>query len=156
MLSSFLLLFGCASPTARVDDEPQTNEETTELIPVIVETDRGPVRFEAEVVDTPATRQQGLMFRTALPEATGMLFVFPSEGQRSFWMKNTLIPLDIIFIRADQTILGIVENAEPKTETSRSVPGQSQFVLELIGGSTSKYRLSAEQKVRFYVPTPSE
>ena len=144
---------GCASPTATTEEKPQASENQ-DLIPIEIETDRGPVRFQVEVVDTPLGRQKGLMHRTSLPEATGMLFVFPAEAQRSFWMRNTLIPLDMIFIRSDKTILGIVENAEPRTDTSRGVPGDSQYVLELIGGSASRYRLRSEQTTHFYAPTP--
>jgi uncharacterized protein len=147
----------CASPPpATTLNEQADARPTDELISVVIETDRGPAPFRAEIVDTPADRQKGLMFRTELPEATGMLFVFPAESQQSFWMRNTLIPLDIIFIRADKTILGIVENAAPKTETPRSVPGQSQYVLELIGGSAGRYRISAGQSVKFYTIIPEQ
>jgi hypothetical protein len=147
------LWMACAAPPARVEEKAQ-NTESQELTPIEIQTDRGPVRFQVEVVDTPLARQKGLMYRTSLPEATGMLFVFPDEAQRSFWMRNTLIPLDMIFIRSDKTILGIVENAEPETDTSRSVAGNSQYVLELIGGSASRYRLSAGQATSFYTLTP--
>ena len=144
------------NPTGLADSSTPTETVREALTPVTFETDRGPVQFFAEVVNTPAGRQKGLMFRESLPEKTGMLFVFPDEAQRSFWMRNTLIPLDMIFIRADKTVLGIVENAQPRTDTSRSVPGDSQYVLELIGGSAQKYRLAAGQKVKFATVLPEQ
>ncbi len=123
-------------------------------VPVTISTSEGDVAIQSEIADTPAARQRGLMFRDSMGDLEGMLFLFPDEKQRSFWMKNTLIPLDIIFIRADRTILGIVENATPKTTTSRSVPGDSQFVLELKGGRAKQLQIAADQAVTFLVPIP--
>lgn len=124
-------------------------------IPVTIATDTGPVTIQAELADTPDERSLGLMFRTSMQDEHGMLFLFPDEEQQSFWMKNTLIPLDMIFIRADRTILGIVENATPKTLTPRNVPGDSQFVLEVNAGVSAKRGFRAGQKVDFYAPLPS-
>ena len=125
-------------------------------IPVTIDTPSGQVIFSAEVADSIEERTTGLMFRETLLPDQGMLFLFPDEAPRSFWMKNTLVPLDMIFIRADKTILGIVENAEPKTLTQRSVPGASQFVLEVLGGRSSALGLEAEQQVIFMAPVPAD
>lgn len=122
-------------------------------VPVTVQTASGPQTFQAELAVKPAERSRGLMFRTELAPEHGMLFVFPVEAQQSFWMKNTLIPLDIIFIKADRTILGIVANAQPETLTSRRVPGASQYVLELLGGTAAAKGIEAGQKVLFMAPT---
>ena len=124
-------------------------------VPVTVAAARGDVTFQAELADTPDERTKGLMFREHMDEAHGMLFLFPSEQPRSFWMKNTLIPLDMIFIKADRTILGVVAEAEPETTVSRSVPGASQFVLEINGGRAAELGIEAGQEVRFVVPLPS-
>jgi uncharacterized membrane protein (UPF0127 family) len=124
-------------------------------IPVSIQTSTRAVTFRAELADTPEERTRGLMFRTQMGDDEGMLFLFPTPRQNSFWMRNTLIPLDMIFIREDRTILGIVENAEPKTETSRAVPGPSQFVLEINGGLSRKLGLEAGQTVTFMAPLPS-
>jgi hypothetical protein len=91
-----------------------------------------PVRVE--VVRTPAERARGLMFRKHLAQDAGMLFLFDEEDEHPFWMKNTLIPLDLIFIGADLRIAGIVERAEPLTEKSRTVGKPSRYVLEVNGG----------------------
>ncbi len=111
-----------------------------------------PVTFYAEIADDPFERQEGLMGRASMDADHGMLFVFPDEDQRSFWMKDTLIPLDMIFIRADRTILGIVEDAEPNTTVRRSVPGESQFVLEINGGMARSFMIDPGQAVTFTVP----
>jgi uncharacterized membrane protein (UPF0127 family) len=68
----------------------------------------------------------------------GMLFIFPDEQNQSFWMRNTLIPLDLIFINKEQRIVGIVQQAEPRTLSPRTVNRPSRYVLEVPGGWTDK------------------
>lgn len=123
-------------------------------IPVTVQAANGDVVFQAEIADTQEERARGLMFRESMKNEHGMLFLFPAAQQNSFWMKNTYIPLDIIFIRADRTVLGIAENAEPRTTTGRSVPGASQFVLEINGGLSAALGVRGDQDVRFMAPIP--
>ena len=95
-----------------------------------------------EIASNDADRARGLMFRRGLEEMAGMVFVFPQEEQLSFWMENTLIPLDMIFVRSDGTILGIVEEAAPLTRTSRRVEGASRFVLEVRGGFCARHGIA--------------
>lgn len=133
--------------------DSQAGEPEVVRVPVTIQTGSGPITFQAELAVKPAERSQGLMFRTELEPDHGMLFVFPVEAQQSFWMKNTLIPLDIIFIKADRTILGIVHNAEPQTLTSRRVQGASQYVLELAGGTAETRGIDAGQRVTFMAPS---
>lgn len=96
--------------------------------------DGGVARFSVEVADDPAERARGLMYRDKLAAGHGMLFVYEAPHEVAFWMKNTRIPLDMLFIGADGTILDLHENAVPFDETS--IPGgdQVQFVLEINGG----------------------
>lgn len=103
---------------------------------------------DAEIANTRDQRTRGLMWRTVLPEGTGMLFIFEQPDWLSFWMKNTLIPLDMLFIGADLKVVGVVENAAPKTLSPRS-PGdvQAQYVLEVPGGWCAKVGLKAGAKV---------
>jgi len=98
---------------------------------------------EVEIAATSKARTRGLMWREHLDEGKGMIFLFPAEEQLNFWMKNTLIPLDMVFIGKDRKIVGIVENAEPQTLTSRYVPGMSQYVLEVPGGWSATVGLKA-------------
>ena len=106
---------------------------------VWVDKEGGQINVRVEVADSPAEREQGLMYRRELEADAGMLFLFPREAQQTFWMKNTFLPLDMIFIRADLSIAGIVENAEPMTLTRRSVPEVSQYVLEVNGGFAAQH-----------------
>ena len=124
---------------------------------VHLSTPTGDVTVEVEIVSTAAQIERGLMFREHLPPDQGMLFLMTEDSNWRFWMRNTLIPLDMIFIARDMTIAGIVENAEPKTETLRQVGVPSSFVLEVNGGYSAKHKLAAGQKVRFdrVEPKPS-
>jgi hypothetical protein len=78
-----------------------------------------------------------------------MVFVFAQPGIQRFWMKNTLIPLDMIFISADRHIVGVVENAAPETENERRVAGPSQYVLEIGGGLATRLGIHAGEPVDF-------
>jgi uncharacterized membrane protein (UPF0127 family) len=106
--------------------------------------------FQVEVADTPAKREQGLQYRRELALDRGMIFLFPTESEHSFWMKNTPIPLDMIFINREGKIIGIVEQATPFSTDSRSVPGASQFVLEINGGLAKRHGIRAGDTVRFH------
>jgi uncharacterized membrane protein (UPF0127 family) len=116
---------------------------------VEIDGDTGPIRFAVEVAETNRQRTIGMMCRKSMGDDEGMLFVFERDEQRSFWMKNTLLPLDMLFIDADGRIVGVVERAEPLTLKSRSVDGPSTYVLELLGGTASRRGLRAGQRVRF-------
>lgn len=94
----------------------------------------GEARFTVEVADTPAERAQGLMARKSLPASAGMLFVYDSEHEVAFWMKNTLIPLDMIFIDATGAVVAVHENAVPLDETPIPSGAPVQIVLEIRGG----------------------
>ena len=98
----------------------------------------GDHQFHVDVVDTPESRAQGLMFVTELADDAGMLFDFKEERPVSFWMMNTFIPLDMIFVGADGVIKTIHVNARPHDTTS--IPSQVpvQFVLEIPGGVSEK------------------
>ena len=116
---------------------------------VYLSTPQGEATVSVEVVSTPATIERGLMFREHLPLDQGMLFLMDSEVAWEFWMRNTLIPLDMIFIKKDMTIGGIVENAEPRTETLRKTGVLTLYVLEVNGGYTRAHGVHAGAKVRF-------
>lgn len=116
---------------------------------VVIETAGGPARFPVELAISEGERQRGLMFRERLEQDAGMLFLFERQRVQSFWMKNTRIPLDMIFIAEDGAIAGIVESAEPLTLVSRRVQQPSRYVLELIAGSARQRGLAAGQRVHF-------
>ncbi len=108
-----------------------------------------PLKVEVEVAATHAARTRGLMWRYALPEGTGMLFIFTPQQPLSFWMRNTLIPLDMIFIDEAGKVVSIAENAEPRTLTSRPSAKPAKYVLEVPGGWSAKHKVKAGDAVRF-------
>ena len=127
----------CAEPAAM-------SGATDEATPFVrFHSDDGLALYYLEAVTSPAERQRGLMYRPWLLENWGMLFVFPDEQPRSFWMRNTYIPLDMVFVSADGIVVGVVENAEPLTEVSRAVEGSSRFVIELNAGEAQRRGIRA-------------
>jgi hypothetical protein len=96
--------------------------------------DWGTARFRVAIADTPETRARGLMFVEEMPRNAGMLFVFPNERPRSFWMRNTLIPLDIIYFDAAGRWVSVAAEAVPRDETGLPSEGPAQYVLEINGG----------------------
>jgi hypothetical protein len=103
--------------------------------------------FAVEMVATPEERERGLMYRKELPEGRGMLFDFQTDQDVSFWMKNTYIPLDMIFIRSDGRILRIAENTEPLSTKTIPSGGPVRAVLEVIGGTAAKLGIAPGDKV---------
>lgn len=103
---------------------------------------------KVEVASRLQQQRQGLMFRQNLAPDAGMLFVYPADGPRYFWMKNTYIPLDMLFIGNNMRIVGIIERAQPLTTTKRSVELPSRFVLEVNGGFAQKHGIKVGSPVR--------
>lgn len=106
--------------------------------------------FSIEIADTPEERQLGLMNRQELPESSGMLFIFQQPGQYKFWMKNTLIPLDMIWINDQNKIIDI-KQATPCTTDPCPTYGPSEFssyVLELNSGISQKYKINIGDTVK--------
>jgi uncharacterized protein len=95
--------------------------------------------ISVEIADTPASREYGLMFRKQMNENAGMIFIFKEQEHQQFWMKNTIIPLDMIFADSNGKIVGIVRKAEPFSEALDSVDGDSQYVLEVNGGFCERH-----------------
>ncbi|HET7755274.1 MAG TPA: DUF192 domain-containing protein, partial [Anaeromyxobacteraceae bacterium] len=102
-----------------------------------------------EVARTPDELARGLMNRTSLAEDAGMLFVFPATEEHTFWMKNTLIPLDMIFISEDRTVVGVVADAAPLTLDARSPGVASRYVLEVTGGWAARHGVAPGDRVAF-------
>ena len=105
---------------------------------LVIDTDKGPQRFSVEVATTEEQQEQGLMFRNSLPADAGMLFDFGTTQPAAFWMKNTLIPLDMLFIAADGKIADIHERAVPLSEATIYSKVPVRAVLELNGGTVSR------------------
>jgi uncharacterized membrane protein (UPF0127 family) len=103
--------------------------------------------FQVEMAITPEEKERGLMFRRELPEGQGMLFDFQTDQPVAFWMKNTYIPLDMLFIRSDGRIARIAENTEPLSERNIPSGAQVRAVLEVIGGTAKKLGIAPGDRV---------
>ncbi len=106
--------------------------------------------FRVEVADTPAQHARGLMFRRCLKSDYGMLFVFSEEEMRSFWMKNTLVALDMIFLNNEKQVVGLQESvppcaADPCPSYGSGLP--ARYVLELAGGTAKRLKLQIGDKI---------
>ena len=147
------VLAACSNNGAKQEDRdtvpPPKLELPVKVPTVYLHTPRGDIAVEVEVVDTWPKIEKGLMYREQLGADAGMLFKMGYENDHAFYMRNTLIPLDMIFIKKDLTIAGIVENAEPKTEKLRKVGVPSLYVLEVNGGYTRSHGVIAGARVRF-------
>jgi uncharacterized membrane protein (UPF0127 family) len=104
-------------------------------------------RVAVEIADNPTSRERGLMYRTSMPEDQGMIFDWIEESERAFWMHNTCIPLDMLFIARDGTILGIVEQVPPMNDTPRGVPCPAAHVLELNAGWAREHGLKPGMRI---------
>lgn len=105
------------------------------------------IRVSVEIADTNEKRALGLMYRRELPELHGMLFLFPRQELQSFWMKNTPLPLDIIFIDISGTIVSIAANTTPFSEKPLASGKPARFVLEVNGGFCQRHGIAVGDRV---------
>lgn len=116
-------------------------------VPLIAETSSGKRSFRIEVADDPLERQRGLMFRDAMDDAHGMLFVFEETGDAGFWMKNTPLPLDLVFIGEDGRVRAVLPG-EPFSEAVISPGVPVRFVLEVKAGIAEKAGVGQGDRIR--------
>lgn len=107
------------------------------------------IRVQVEIANTEQLRELGLMYRRHLDRDAGMLFLFPAPSHLVFWMKNTLIPLDMIFIGQNRRIVGIVADAQPYSERRLGVDALAQYVLEVNAGFCKSHGIVSGDAVRF-------
>ena len=132
--------------------------EPVRWVSMTLEGSQGPVDVLAEVASTPQQRAKGLMYRESLAEGKGMLFVYERRDVHTFWMKNTLIPLDMLFMDGPPhhehiSVIGIVHEAEPRTLSHRSVSAPSIYVLEVPGGWARKMGISVGSRASWEPPS---
>jgi uncharacterized protein len=124
-------------------------ESGLRVVPVTVTSGGKAHVFQAEVAATPREQAQGMMFRTAMGPDEAMIFPFPDARRRTFWMKNTVIPLDIIYIGSDRRILNVAANAVPYSEELVPSDGPAIAVLELNGGRAAQLGIAKGDKVEW-------
>jgi uncharacterized membrane protein (UPF0127 family) len=136
-----------AMPMAACAKDSDAQSESTATNPLTIQDGAKTHKFHVEVARTSEEQARGLMFRTSLPADGGMIFPFAKPRIASFWMKNTLIPLDMIFIRADGSIDRIAENTIPETLDPVVSGGDVAAVLELAGGTAAKLGIDEDATV---------
>jgi len=124
-----------------------SEEASAATIPLTITSKGQAHNFNVEVARTDAEQDRGLMFRTSLPADGGMIFPFAKPRIGSFWMKNTLIPLDMFFIRADGSIDRIAENTIPESLEPVVSGGEVSAVLELAGGTAARLGIDETAKI---------
>jgi len=137
ILSVFLLLSACSK---------------ADLEPLIIQTSKGEVKYFVERADTELKMIKGLMFRKHLKTDSGMIFIFDSSHHQpiAMWMKNTYIPLDMLFVSKEKIIIGIAENTEPLSlKTIRPTLKPSAYVIELNAGEVKKHGIKVGDKLKF-------
>jgi uncharacterized membrane protein (UPF0127 family) len=148
------LLVGCthaspADPGRSGTSPPQTPRASRTEPEVVLTAPGGELRVKVEIARSEPERQRGLMFRQSLADGRGMLFLFERPDRLKFWMKNTYIPLDMLFLDAQRRVIFIEENAEPLTLNPRGPEGDAQFVLEVPGGWARKHGIQPGVQARF-------
>jgi uncharacterized membrane protein (UPF0127 family) len=143
MLLSAPIFFACSHST--------TTSSSVRGEPSVILTSKSgqTIDVKVEIARTEPERQRGLMFRQKLESGRGMLFIFEHPEKLSFWMKNTYIPLDMIFIDANKRVVYIEENAEPLTLQPRGPNEDTQYVLEVPGGWSRAHGVEPGVDVRF-------
>lgn len=119
---------------------------------LVIETASGRHPFAVEIARTPQQRARGLMFRQSLPPGRGMLFLYPRQGPVYMWMKDTFVPLDMLFMDRDGKIVHVVENARPKSLDIISSWAPAKSVLEVPAGTAA--RLGVRNGDRVVYPAP--
>lgn len=149
-LLALLLLATACTPQAT---EPQTGtvpglDKSFEFGSLTVINDAGKtLEFDVYLATSPEQQRRGLMFVRNLPDDTGMLFIYEGEQTRSMWMKNTYIPLDMVFARADGTVTNVIADTVPHTLHSNTSSAPARYVLELNAGTARRLDIGTRSRL---------
>ncbi|CAG5009909.1 hypothetical protein DYBT9275_04595 [Dyadobacter sp. CECT 9275] len=106
-------------------------------------------KIDVEIAENEAEQSKGLMYRPYLPDSAGMLFIFNDSAPRNFWMKNTIIPLDIMYVDAGKKIISIAKNTKPYSEESVPSLGNAQYVVEVNAGFSERHDIKTGDAISF-------
>jgi len=144
---SVLAIYNCKDDKKAITQTEVHFKKEGELI--ITKSDTTKVILDIEIADTEFDIQTGLMYRNTMATNQGMLFVFEDETERYFYMKNTKIPLDLIYINANNNIVSFQKNAKPFDETSLPSNAPAKYVLEINSGLVDTWNISIGDKITF-------
>lgn len=153
-----MCLSACHTAPQRSSNAPPTDTSVDRnLSQCTVTFDNGAAQthFVVEVAHTPDAREKGLMYRRQLLANQGMLFAFTASEPRTFWMKNTFIPLDLIFLDHQKRVVGIIAEATPLSERPLAIAQASRYVVEVGGGIAKRAGIAIGTQARFLEPNPS-
>jgi uncharacterized protein len=153
LIIGLVLALAACSSGKPADTARRDAEQTAQTVPLTIRSGGKLHRFDVEVARTPEEQSKGLMFRKELPPDGGMLFPFDPPQVASFWMKNTVIPLDMIFIRPDGTIAHIAANTEPYSLQPVSSGQLNSAVLEIAGGRAAELGIAENDRVEWTDPS---
>ena len=149
---SILSFFNCKDNT-KSESKNLTKEilftKQGELTLLKAQTDSIISKLDIEIADNEYKTQTGLMYRNSMEENQAMLFIFPDEQKRSFYMKNTEIPLDILYFNSEKILMSLQKNAKPFDQTSLPSETVSQYVLEVKAGLSDKWNLEKGDRFEF-------
>ena len=149
MLAAFSTLGAACDPQSTSESQPGTGLD--DLLDkerlVIVSDDGAEHTFDVYIAEKWEQQRRGLMFVRHLPETSGMLFVYGQPGMHSMWMKNTFIPLDIVFIRADGTVSSVIHDTTPRSLDSQSSVEPVSYVLELNAGVARRLNIGSRSRM---------
>ena len=145
-----LILFSMPPKSPQKPSGPQFTKEGV-LSFVDQETGTNIRTIDIEVKDNDYERAEGMMWRKSMEDTQGMLFIMEGLEPRSFWMRNTYIPLDIIFVDENNAIVNIRENAPPQTLDPQTSTGPAKYVVEVIGGFCAQFGISAGDRIDFKI-----
>ncbi|MFD1096732.1 DUF192 domain-containing protein [Salegentibacter chungangensis] len=151
LLAALVLLSGsCKEDTEEKNIDTPEIEFKKEGELFIVKPEGDTIQYlDIEIADNNYERATGLMYRRSMENDQGMLFIFPDAAPRYFYMKNTYIPLDILYFASDSTAISFQENTEPLSEESLPSEGPAQFVLELNAGLVQEWQIEKGDKIYF-------
>jgi uncharacterized membrane protein (UPF0127 family) len=144
-----VLVWGSVAGMAWAEMPDTGIAQSLPLVPLTVETRTGDVVLQVQVADTDSRRQTGLMFRKSMPETEGMLFIFQETRFVSFWMKNTFIPLDLLFVDDDGTVTSIARDTTPFSLEPIPSEKPSRAVLEINAGASDRLGIDVGDHLRY-------
>ena len=150
LLASIALFFYYESSNKEKSNEPAFTKNG-QLVFIKKDSSNITRKIDIEIADEDVKRAQGMMWRRSMSDSQGMLFIFDKEEPRSFWMKNTYIPLDIIYVNSLMEIVSIRHNTKPFEEWSIPSEYPAQYVVEVIAGFCYNYNIEAGDRIRFEI-----